>query len=169
MLTIVERTIGGRKLSIETGELAKQANGSVIVRYNETIILVTAVISSKPREGLDFFPLVVDFEEKLYAAGKIPGGFIKREGKHSEKSILTSRLIDRPIRPLFPEGLRNEVQIVGMTLSSDMENDADIPALNGASAALSISDIPIEDTIGAVRIGMINNEFVINPTFVQLN
>lgn len=160
--------INNKPLIISTGKLAKQANGSVLVRYGDTVVLVTATASAEPREGIDFFPLTVDFEERLYAVGKIPGGFIKREGRPSEKAILSSRLIDRPIRPLFPEGFRNDVQIVAVVFSADQENPPEIPALVGASAALMISDIPFLDPIGAVRVGRINGEFVINPTYSQL-
>lgn len=164
----IEREWAGKKLILETGELAKQAGGAVLVTYADTVVLATATCSEKPREGIDFFPLTVDFEEKLYAAGKIPGGFLKREGRPTEKATLTSRLIDRPIRPLFPEGFRNEVQVVAMTLSADQENDPDIPAIIGASAALTISNIHFNGPIAAVRIGLINGNFVVNPTFKEL-
>jgi len=162
----VERVIAGRKIVLETGQVARQAMGAVIATVGETMSF-GAVTTGPAREGIDFFPLTVDYEEKLYAAGKIPGGFIKREGRPSEKSILTSRLIDRPIRPLFPDGFRNDVQIVGLVLSADQENDSDIPAINGASAALSISDIPFPEPIGAVRVGNIEGEFVVNPTYEE--
>ncbi|MBI2264332.1 MAG: polyribonucleotide nucleotidyltransferase, partial [Armatimonadetes bacterium] len=168
MAEYVERQLFGKTFRMESGDLAKQANGAVMVSMGETVVLVTAVCSEKPREGIDFFPLTVDYEEKLYAAGKIPGGFIKKEGRPTEKCILTSRLIDRPIRPLFPEGFRNDVQIIGSVFSADPENDPDIPALNGASAALVISDIPFQGPIGAVRIGLVDGEFVVNPTDTQL-
>ncbi|HKV84218.1 MAG TPA: polyribonucleotide nucleotidyltransferase, partial [Ktedonobacterales bacterium] len=134
-----ETTIGGRTLSIETGRVAEQAGGAVIVRYGDTVILATATASATPREGIDFFPLTVDVEERLYAAGKIPGGFIKREGRPTEHSILASRLVDRPIRPLFPKGYRNDVQVVITVLSADMENDNDVLGIVGASAALTLS------------------------------
>jgi len=160
--------INDKPLFISTGKVAKQASGSVIVRYGETVVLVTATCSAEPRQGIDFFPLTVDFEEKLYAVGKIPGGFIKREGRPSEKAILSSRLIDRPIRPLFPKGFRNDVQIVALVLSADQENPPEIPALIGASAALMISDIPFQGPIAGVRVGRINGEFIINPTYKQL-
>lgn len=160
--------INNKPLIISTGKLAKQASGSVLVRYGDTIVLVTVTCSAEPREGIDFFPLTVDFEEKLYAVGKIPGGFIKREGRPSEKAILSSRLIDRPIRPLFPEGFRNDVQIVATVFSADQENPPEIPALVGASAALTISDIPFAGPIAAVRVGATNGEFVINPTYNDL-
>ena len=158
----------GRILSIETGRVAKEAGGSVIVRLGDTMVIATATMSLSPREGIDFFPLLVDFEEKLYAVGKIPGGFFKREGRPSEKAILTSRKIDRPIRPMFPEGFRNDVQIVVTPLSADQDNPPDILAINGASAALSISDIPFEGPIAAVRVAKVNDDYIINPTTAQM-
>ncbi len=160
--------LGGRPLTIETGLLAKQANGSVLVRYGETVVLVTAVISSKPREGVDFFPLSVDYVEKTYAAGKIPGGFFKREGRLSEHEILTSRFIDRPLRPLFPKGFRNDVQIIATVLSADGENDPDMAAMIGASAALEISDIPFLGPIAGVRVGRFDGQFEINPPTAKM-
>ena len=160
--------IGQKEITIETGKIAKQADGAVTVTMGETIVLVTSVMSKKGREGIDFLPLTVEYQERTYAAGKIPGGFFKREGRPSGKEILTARLIDRPIRPLFPKLMVNEVQIMSMVLSSDCENNSDILALIGASTALSISDIPFDGPIGAVRVGRINNEFVINPTFQEL-
>jgi polyribonucleotide nucleotidyltransferase len=160
----VEADIAGRTLSIETGRVAEQANGAVLVRYGDTMILATAVGSSAPREGIDFFPLTVDYEERMYAVGKIPGGFIKREGRPSEHSILASRLTDRPLRPLFPKGYRNDVQMVITVLSADQENDFDVLGISAASAALSISNIPFAGPVGAVRVGYINNKIVINPT-----
>jgi len=163
-----EREIGGRILSIETGRMAKQANGAVVVRYGDTMVLATATCSSEPREDLDFFPLSVEYLERAYAAGKIPGGFFKREGRPGEKEILSARLIDRPIRPLFPKNFKNDTQVVVMVLSSDQENDADILGGIGASAALCISDIPFEQPIASVRVGKIGDEFIINPTFSQL-
>ena len=159
--------LGGRTLTIESGKLAKQANGSVLVRYGDTAVLVAVTGSAEPREGIDFFPLTVDFEEKLYSVGKIPGGFIKREGRPSEAAILTSRLIDRPIRPMFPDGFRNDVQIVATTFSVDQNNTPDIPAMIGASCALGISDIPFDGPIAGVRVGLINGEFLINPSVEQ--
>lgn len=162
-----ETEIGGRKLIVETGKMAKQANGSALLRYGDTVVLVTATASAEPREGIDFFPLTVDYEEKLYSVGKIPGGFIKREGRPSEAAILSSRLIDRPIRPLFPNGFRNDVQVVATVLSVEQNNPPDIVAMIGASCALSISDIPFNGPIGGVRIGRINGEFIINPTVEQ--
>ncbi len=163
----VEREIGGRIMSIETGKIAKQAAGAVMVTYGGTVVLVTAV-SDKPREGIDFFPLTVDYREKTSAAGRFPGGFIKREGRPSTKEILTMRNIDRPSRPLFPKGFRNEVQIQAIVLSADRQNDPDILAMVGASAALCISDIPFDGPTGTVRVGRINEEFVINPTDQQM-
>ncbi|HID16322.1 MAG TPA: polyribonucleotide nucleotidyltransferase, partial [Candidatus Atribacteria bacterium] len=162
-------TINGKDFIIETGKLAKQANGAVVVRYGDTVLLVTAVASQEPREDIDFFPLSVEFEEKFYAAGKIPGGFIKREGKPGEKAILTARLIDRPLRPLFPNGYRNDVQIIATVLSVDQENSPDILGITGASAALTISDIPFEGPIGGVRIGYVDEKFVVNPTSEELD
>ena len=164
-----ETKIGNESLIIETGKYAKQANGSCTVQLGGTLVLVTCVTSKKPREGIDFFPLTVEYQEKTYAAGKIPGGFFKREGRPSQKEILTARLIDRPVRPLFPKGFINEVQVMAIVLSYDGQNDSDILALIGASCALSISSIPFNGPIGAVRVGRINNEFVINPTFSQLD
>ncbi|HEX6108614.1 MAG TPA: polyribonucleotide nucleotidyltransferase, partial [Ktedonobacteraceae bacterium] len=163
-----EAVIGGRVMSIETGRVAEQASGAVLVRYGDTIILATVVGSNEPREGIDFFPLTVDVEERMYAAGKIPGGFIKREGRASEHAILACRLADRPLRPLFPKGYRNEVQIVITVLSADQENDSDIMGIVGASAALSVSDIPFAGPVGAVRVGYINDQFVINPLESQM-
>ena len=160
--------IGGRKLIIETGKLAGQANAAVTTRYGDTVVLVTACISPQPREGVDFLPLTVDYEERLYAAGKIPGGFIRREGRPSEEATLASRLTDRPIRPLLPKELRNDVQLVITVLSADQENDPDILAVIGSSAALTISEIPFDGPIGAVRVGYIDNELVLNPTLPQL-
>ena len=163
----MEMELAGRTLSFEVGRVAKQANGAVWVRYGDTVVLVTATMSKEPREGIDFFPLLVDYEEKLYAAGKIPGGFIKREGKPSEAAILAARTIDRPLRPLFPEGFRNDVQIVATVLSSDQDNSPEIAAMIGASAALTISDIPFHGPIGGVRVGYVDGEFLINPTLEQ--
>jgi polyribonucleotide nucleotidyltransferase len=156
--------LGGRTLTIETGRLAKQANGSALLRYGDTMVLVAATGSTEPREGIDFFPLTVDYEERLYAVGKIPGGFIKREGRPSEKAILSCRLIDRPIRPLFPKGYRNDVHIVATVLSVDQDSPPDVVAMIGASIALSISNIPFEGPIAGVTVGLINGEFMINPT-----
>jgi polyribonucleotide nucleotidyltransferase len=167
MLQRVEKEIAGRKLILEVGEVAKQANGAVLVWYGETAVLVTAAAAPEMREGIDFVPLTVDYREKAYAAGKIPGGFFKREGRPSEREILTSRLIDRPIRPLFPKGFRQETQVIAFVLSADTENDPDILAMIGASVALTVSDIPFGGPIGAVRIGRIDGAYVINPTHQQ--
>src|SRR3954449_7659993 len=156
----VERTIGGKTITIETGRLAKQASGAVVVRLGDTMTLV-ATVAAPGREGLDFFPMQVDYREKVYAAGKFPGGFIKREGRPSTKEILTSRLIDRPIRPLFPQGYLNEVQIMASVMSADLENDPDVLCMIGASAALHLSQIPFLSPTGSVRIGRIGGEFVI--------
>jgi polyribonucleotide nucleotidyltransferase len=160
--------VGGRLLSFETGRFAKQANGAVMVRYGDTMVLVTAVASDQVKDDQDFFPLQVEYREKTSAAGKIPGGFIKREGKPSEKEILSARLCDRPTRPLFPKNFMNETQVIATVFSYDGENDADILAACGASAALTISDIPFEGPIGEVRVGRINGEFIINPTHEQI-
>jgi len=168
MIVKKEVEIGGKILSIETGLMAKQSNGSVIVRYGDTMVLVTAVAASEPKEDQDFFPLQVEYREKLFAAGKFPGGFIKREGRPSEKEILTARLIDRPIRPLFPKEYLNETQIVAQVYSFDGENDADVVAAIGASAALAISDIPFLEPVGEVRVCRINGQFVVNPTHQQI-
>src|SRR5690348_6544008 len=166
-----ERTIapiGDKQIIIETGRIAKQADGAVTVQMGETIVIVAAVGAAKAKEGQDFFPLTVDYREKAAAAGKFPGGYFKREGRPTEKEILTSRLIDRPIRPLFPKGWYNEVQVQSIVLSADGENDPDMLALVGASAALMVSDIPWEGPLGAVRIGRVNGQFVANPTHTQM-
>ncbi len=168
MIEKVDINVGGRDLIIETGKVAKQANGSAIVQYGDTMILATAVAEESPAEEIDFFPLIVDYREKTSAAGRFPGGYIKREGRPTEKEILTSRLTDRPVRPLFPEGFFNEVQIVINVLSADDKNDPDILAMVGASAALTVSDIPFSGPVGAVRVGMVDNEFIINPSHAQL-
>src|SRR5688572_1389202 len=156
--------VGDKQVLIETGKLAKQADGAVTVQLGETIVLVAAVAATKAKEGQDFFPLTVDYREKAAAAGKFPGGYFKREGRPTEKEILTSRLTDRPIRPLFPKGWFNEVQVQGIVLSADGQNDPDILNIIGASAALMVSDIPWEGPLGAVRIGRIEGKFVANPT-----
>jgi polyribonucleotide nucleotidyltransferase len=160
--------VGGKPITIETGKLAMQAGGAVSVRLGDSVVLCTATASKEPREGIDFFPLTVDFEERLYAAGRIPGSFFRREGRPTESAILTSRLIDRPLRPLFPKDYRNDVQIIATALSSDGQNYLDIPAIIGASTALMISDIPFEGPIGACRVGLVEDEFVINPTAEQM-
>jgi len=162
------RTIGGKELSMEVGGVAGLANGAVLVRYGDSVILVTACMGA-PREGMDFFPLTIDYEERLYAAGKIPGSFFRREGRPTSQAIVTCRLTDRPLRPLFPKGMRNETQVIGTVLSADQENDPDILAITGASAALVISDIPFDGPIAGTRVGYLNGEFVVNPTFAQLN
>ncbi|MGY1489227.1 polyribonucleotide nucleotidyltransferase [Methylobacillus pratensis] len=169
-MTAIKKTItyGQHELTLETGEIARQADGAVMVSYGDTVVLVSVVGKREVKEGQDFFPLTVDYQEKTYAAGKIPGGFFKREGRPSEKETLTSRLIDRPLRPLFPEAFYNEVQVVATVMSSDPEIDADIPAIIGASAALAISGIPFYGPIGAARVGYINGEYVLNPTASQL-
>jgi len=164
----IEIDLQGKKIKIETGKMAKQASGSVVVTCGETTVLATVVSSNSPREGIDFFPLLVDYEEKFYAAGKIPGGFFKREGRPSSNAILTSRLVDRPLRPLFPNDYRNDVQIIITTLSYDQTNIPDTLAILGASAALWISDIPFKCPIGAVRMGMIDDRFIVNPTLQEL-
>ncbi|WP_417202129.1 polyribonucleotide nucleotidyltransferase [Acetoanaerobium sticklandii] len=167
MSKIYETSIGGRNLSVEIGKVAELANGACILRSGDTVVLVVASNSEKPREGIDFFPLSVDYEEKMYSAGKIPGGFIKREGRPSERSILTSRLIDRPIRPLFPKGYRNDVQVVATVLSMDQNSNPDTMAMIGSSIALSISSIPFNGPTGSVSVGLIDGEFIINPDLDQ--
>jgi polyribonucleotide nucleotidyltransferase len=166
--TITVELEGGKQLSFETGKLAKQAHGSAVVRMGENVVLATAVATAEPREGIDFFPLTVDYREYTYAGGRIPGGFIKREGRPSEREILTSRQIDRPIRPLFPEGFRNETQVIALCLSADTENDPDVAAINAASAALTISDIPFHGPVGAVRVGLLDGKFIVNPTYTEM-
>jgi len=168
MLNKVKTMIGNNEILIETGKLAKQADGAVTVSCGETVVLVTTVMSKTPREGIDFFPLMVDYREKTYAAGRIPGGYFKREGRPTEREILTSRLIDRPLRPLFPEGMANEVQIMAMVISSDGENDPDILSVIGASCAVTIAGIPFLGPVGAVRIGRKDGKLIINPTYAEL-
>ncbi len=160
-------TVGQNTLRLETGKLAKQAHGSVIVRYGDSVVLVTACRAANPREGIDFLPLTVDYREYTYASGRIPGGFFKREGKPTEKEVLTSRCIDRPTRPLFPAGWRFETQIIALVLSADQENDTDVLAITGASAALALSEIPFAKTIAGVRIGLVGGQYIVNPTFLQ--
>jgi polyribonucleotide nucleotidyltransferase len=160
-------SLGSQTLSIETGRLAKQADGAVVVRLGDTMVLVTACHSSSPREGIDFLPLTVDYREYTYASGRIPGGFFKREGKATEKETLTSRVIDRPIRPLFPAGWAYETQVIAFVLSADTDNDSDVLALTGASAALALSEMPFEKTIAGVRVGLVDGQFIVNPTFPQ--
>src|SRR6266436_5127800 len=159
---------GGKNLKFETGKLAKQAHGSGVVRIGDNVVLATAVSNADPREGIDFFPLTVDYREYTYAGGRIPGGFIKREGRPSEREVLTCRQIDRPIRPLFPEGFRNETQVIALVLSADTDNDPDVLGINAASAALTLSDIPFHGPVGAVRVGLINDQFVVNPTYDEM-
>jgi polyribonucleotide nucleotidyltransferase len=161
----VQIDIGGRPLTLETGRLAKQANGSVYARFGDTVVLVSACAQTEPREGVDFFPLTVDYREYQYAAGRIPGGFFKREGRPSEKETVTCRLIDRPLRPLFPDGFCNETQVIALVISADTDNDPDVVSIVGASAALYLSDIPFHKPIGAVRVGLVNGRLVANPTY----
>ena len=164
----IEVEIGGKKIKFSTGKLAKQADASVLVEYGDSGVLVTAVMSDNLERSSDYFPLVIDVEERMYAAGKIPGGFFKREGKASEKAILTSRLTDRPLRPLFDKNLRNPVQVVATIFSVDRINPYDVLVMNGASMALTISDIPLEEPIGAVRVGKIDDDYVINPNYEEI-
>src|SRR6201984_2476372 len=159
---------GGKRLSFETGRMAKQASGAALVTQGESVVLATAVAAPEAKEGIDFFPLTVDYREYAYAGGRIPGGFIKREGRPSEREILTSRQIDRPIRPLFPDGFKCETQVIAFVLSADTENDPDVAGINGASAALTISDIPFNGPIGAVRVGLVDGQFIINPTYSEM-
>ncbi|PYR27677.1 MAG: polyribonucleotide nucleotidyltransferase, partial [Acidobacteria bacterium] len=166
-MTSRELSFSNKTLRFETGKLAKQAGGSVIVRYGDSVVIVTACRSANAREGIDFLPLTVDYREYTYASGRIPGGFFKREGKPAEKEVLTSRCIDRPIRPLFPSGWHYETQIIALVLSADSENDTDVLAITGASAALALSEIPLEKTVAGVRVGLLDGQYVINPTFEQ--
>src|SRR5437899_8550793 len=164
MTHTVEIENNGSRMTIETGKVAKQADGAVVVRCGGSMVLATCVAAKGAKEAQDFFPLTVEYRERAYAGGRIPGGYFKREGAPVKKETLTSRLIDRPIRPLFPDGFRNEVQVICLAISGDQENDPDILAMNGASAALCISGIPFDGPIGAVRVGQVNGEFVANPT-----
>ncbi len=166
--TISVTLTGGKTITFETGKIAKQAHGSALVRMGDNVVLATACANAEPRAGVDFFPLTVDYREYTYAGGRIPGGFIKREGRPSEREILTSRQIDRPIRPLFPEGFRNETQVIAFVLSADTENDPDVAGINGASCALTLSDIPFAGPVGAVRVGMVDDQFIINPTYEEI-
>src|SRR5450759_2511538 len=168
MVDVFEREIGGRTLRLETGKMAGLANGSVLIRYGDTVLLVAATMNDSPREGTAFFPLTIDFEERLYAAGKIPGGWFRREGRPSTTGTLAARLTDRPLRPLFPKGMRNDVQCVITTLSVDLENDPDILSIIGASAALSISDIPFGGPVSGTRMGYRDGEYLVNPTYTDL-
>src|SRR3982075_3287943 len=158
-----ELHIGQNTLRLETGKLAKQAHGSVIVRYGDSVVLVSACRAANPREGIDFLPLTVDYREYTYASGRIPGGFFKREGKPAEKEVLTCRVIDWPIRPLFPSGWRYETQVIALVLSADAENDTDVLAITGASVALALSEIPFEKTIAGVRVGLLDGQYLITP------
>ena len=167
MLHKVEIDLFGTLLSIESGVMAKQADGAVIVRSGDNVVLVTACCSGKPRAGASFFPLTVDYREATYAAGKFPGGFIKREGRMTEKETLTCRLIDRPVRPLFPEGFRHETQIIGLVFSAETERDPGPLAMVGAGAALGISNIPFHEVLAAVRVGKVDGKFIANPTYEQ--
>jgi ribonuclease PH len=164
----VEMALGRHTLSIETGKMAKQADGAVVVRVGDTVVLATACAQKEPKAGIDFMPLTVDYREGNYAGGKIPGGFFKREGRPNEKEVLTSRMIDRPLRPLFPEGYACETQVIGLLLSADLENDSDTLAIIGASTALYISDIPFDRPVGAVRVGYWDGACVVNPATADL-
>ena len=166
-LSSFSREVGSSNLTLESGKLAQQANGSILLRYGDCALLVTATMS-KPREGIDFFPLTIDFEERLYARGKIPGSFFRREGRPSTHATLIDRLVDRPIRPLFPKGFRNELQVIITPLSVDQDNPFDVTSVIGASAALGISDIPFEGPISATRMGYVDGELVVNPTYAQM-
>src|SRR6478609_6709343 len=166
--TVTVHLSGGKTISFETGKLAKQAHGSAVVRIGENVVLATATANPDPREGIDFFPLTVDYREYTYAGGRFPGGFIKREGRMSEREVLTSRQIDRPVRPMFAEGFKCETQIIAFVLSADTDNDPDVLGINGASCALTISDIPFLGPIGAVRVGLVDGQFVINPTYSEM-
>src|SRR6476469_7673124 len=157
--------LGDRELSVETGRVAKQADGSVVIRFGDTMLLVTAVSARTAKEGLDFFPLTVEYRESTFSAGRIPGNYFRREGRPSEKEVLTCRLIDRPVRPLFPDGYRFETQIVASVVSADADNDPDVVAITGASCALYLSDIPFNNPIGGVRVGLIDGKYLINPTY----
>src|SRR5881398_2877785 len=165
----VSVTVGDQDITLETGKLAKQADGAVVARSGETMVLATAMGRQEPREGADFFPLTVDVEERMYAAGKIPGGFFKREGRPTERAILTARMIDRPIRPLWPKGYKNETQVICTVLSADLVTAHDMLCINGASAALMVSPLPFIGPVGAVRIGIIDGELVINPTLPEVD
>src|ERR1700710_1843597 len=158
---------GGKQIKFETGRMAKQAPGAALTTSGDNVVLATAVASPDPKEGIDFFPLTVEYREYTYAGGRIPGGFIKREGRPSEREVLTCRQIDRPIRPMFPENFRNETQVIALVLSADKENDPDVIGINGAGAALALSDVPFGGPVGAVRVGRVNDEFVINPSYAE--
>src|SRR5918995_2800766 len=160
--------LGDKELTVETGRVAKQADGSVIIRYGDTMLLVAAVSAPTPREGVDFFPLTVEYRESQFAAGRIPGNYFRREGRPNEKEILTSRLIDRPCRPLFAEGFRNETQVIASVISADPDNNPDVIAITGASCALYLSDIPFLNPIAGVRIGLIEGRYIVNPTYDEV-
>src|SRR5689334_4559074 len=160
--------LGDKELTVESGRVAKQADGSVIVRYGDTMVLVAAVGAVSPREGIDFFPLTVEYREHNYAAGRIPGNYFRREGRPGEKEVLTARMIDRPCRPLFSEGYRNETQVIASVISADDENDPDVIAITGASLALYLSDIPFPQPIAGVRVGLIDGRYIINPTYDEV-
>jgi polyribonucleotide nucleotidyltransferase len=164
----VQGSVGGREMFLETGKLARQAGGAVVIGLGETQLLVTATAGKSPKEQLDFMPLTVDVEERMYAAGKIPGGFFRREGRPSETAILTARLVDRPLRPSFPKGLRNEIHVIATIMSADMENLPDVLAINGASAALQLAGIPFSGAVGAVRLGRHGTDWIVNPTYAEL-
>src|SRR5580692_7420705 len=166
--TVTVHLTGGKEISFETGKLAKQAHGSAVVRLGQNVVLATATANPDPREGIDFFPLTVDYREYTYAGGRFPGGFIKREGRMSEREVLTSRQIDRPVRPMFAEGFKCETQVIAFVLSADSNNDPDVLGINAASCALTLSDIPFLGPIGAVRVGMIGGSFVVNPTYDEM-
>src|SRR4051812_22866032 len=165
--TTASASINGRPLGLETGKIAKQADGSVLVRQGDTVVLVTVVAAKEKKEGLDFFPLTVEYQERQYAAGKIPGSFFRREGRPTEKEVLSCRIIDRSLRPLFPEGFQNETQVIATVMSYDGQNEPDVLALTGASAALALSDIPFFGYLAGVRVGRIDGQFVANPTLDQ--
>src|SRR6266567_4142200 len=166
--SVIVSLVGGKHISFETGKLAKQAHGAAVVRLGENVVLATATANPDPREGIDFFPLTVDYREYTYAGGRFPGGFIKREGRMSEREVLTSRQIDRPVRPMFADGFKCETQIIAFVLSADTDNDPDVLGINGASCALTLSDIPFLGPIGAVRVGLVNGQFVVNPTYNEM-
>src|SRR5437867_11528403 len=168
MVTTMSRQVGAHEMTFEAGKLAKLADGSVVVTYGQTQVLATCV-RSKPREGIDFFPLTIDVEERMYAAGKIPGSFFRREGRPGETAILTARLTDRPLRPTFREGFRDEVQVVITVLSADMANPYDIPSINAAGLAVSLAGLPFDGPIGAVRLGLIGGQWKVNPTYQELD
>src|SRR5947209_19925871 len=166
--TVTVSLSGGKTISFETGKLAKQAHGSAVVRIGENVVLATATANADPREGIDFFPLTVDYREYTYAGGRFPGGFIKREARMSEREVLTSRQIDRPVRPMFADGFKCETQVIAFVLSADASNDPDVLGINAASAALTLSDIPFLGPLGAVRVGQIGGQFIINPTYDEM-